>query len=906
MVAKNSQDSTEIARVAIRWLADRCDGARSDDSAGFSQADVLLGHALADKEIWTPRETLAALNLTVKYGKQLSKGGVNLDGTDLLRAALQKSIGDQGRLRKRDIVTGKIWVEESRIQIRSGFHRPLVDEQRELIGARWDANAKQWSCDLCAENAASVEDMAQRYGLVLQTHKEWDALTSMRSVVIDGDRLVIRGVNAKAIFKSLPAADGQPEKDERVFRAIELRDLTAIAIPLTSWVVREALLWLDTADDDNCRRLAWARDRITQLLQDTYPQLLVKERQRFDQASAVDLPNAQTTFPSLPPKLADGLMPHQWVAVRALSDHKQSLLADEQGLGKTIEIIATLENVQAFPAVILAPATALLNWRDEITAWLPHRKVSVRGGGVAKKDEGGPITTAEFIVLNYESFTKFSDQLETIHPKALVADEAQYLKGYDSARTEAVVGFCRSSGVERIIAATGTPVMNRPSELLTLLTLLPSMLTELGGFWRFASRYCRATLRQMGFNSIWDFGGADNLGELANRISETGRFIRRTKTAVLPDLAQKQRQHIDVKIDNRGDYDEALNDFSEWLKTHNTPRKNKMAKRPSDDETILQSAATWLGWAADEVVGMSMDTNARTEALRRMTVLRQLAGRGKIAAAVDWIRERVKDEKLVVFAYHIEVQQALVERLGGDPLTITGDMSLKARHAAIKRFQQDPAARLIVCSLKAAQTAITLTAARYALFVELDWTPSSLAQAEDRIHRIGQDREVNIAYLCASNTFDERMLEILGNKQVIIDALTTRAEFGYRKDGLPRQQRPGPGRPRLDQKTGAARRTASKSGWQARNPDYMAEYMRKRRLEQRIKSARILIYDLNVIERLGVTGMQRELGDRSYGQIEFERELKVARAKAEKAKEFLATNLPIELVGNSGAIHVEE
>ena len=94
-----------------------------------------------------------------------------------------------------------------------------------------------------------------------------------------------------------------------------------------------------------------------------------------------------------------------------------------------------------------------------------------------------------------------------------------------------------------------------------------------------------------------------------------------------------------------------------------------------------------------------------------------------------------------------------------------------ARKKAIQSFQTDPSVKVIVASLKAAQTAITLTAARRAVFVEFDWTPAGLEQAEDRVHRIGQDRQVEITYLFAKNTMDEHVGKLLTNKRRIVAAV---------------------------------------------------------------------------------------------------------------------------------------
>jgi superfamily II DNA/RNA helicase len=889
----------EKTQMAIRWLAGRCDFATSSDGEGFSGTDAVLGHALARKDVWSPREMLTALGMIVKYKKQISVGNLDISGLDAVQRDLVKELGVT-RVRRCEMVSGDIRVVDNLIILKTGYSAQLVSEIKELVGRIWDGS--QNSCSLSAENAVAVEDIAQRYGLKLHKHSDWARLVSTRRVESFEGAILIHGVNARQIVRSLPNRTGKPELDEREFTAINVVDDTCIAIPLKSWIIRDAMLWLTGLDerDANYARLSWAINGALQFLGDAYPTALKEERANYSQASALTLPqDSQTKIgATLPAEMVKRLMPHQWVAVHVLLNCPQAFLADQQGLGKTVEILAALESASAFPAVVLVPATALLNWRDEVLSWLPHRKVCVLGGGVGKRDQGAPLEGADIVIINYESFAKNADSLALWRPKSLVADEAQYLKGYDSAHTKAVKEFCKTSGVKRIIAATGTPVMNRSSELLTLLTLLPDLLTELGGFHRFASRYCRATQHMSSWNSWWDYSGAANLGELANRIRETGRFVRRDKADVLVDLAAKRNVFQTVDICNRAEYNQAATDFKEWLKTQisidmRSNLKNQTADDgdlSNDENSRLELVAAELGLTAAEIAELRMD---RAEGIRRMTALRQLAGAGKTQAAVQWIKQNVKDEKLIIFAVHIEVQEALVAALSSDvgpPLTINGDMSAKARHDAIFRFQNDPKSRFIVCSLKASQTAITLTAAQRVLMVELDWTPSALEQAEDRAHRIGQIGEVIVTYLNASDTLDDRMAVILNQKRLKIGVLTAAAApHGYRKDGVPRLQPPGPGRPRLDPVTRKERRKASKSGWQARNAKYMRDYMRASRLKKKEKDVQRSAKDLSIIESLGLSGMQREVGGPrgSYREGDYQQDLDRARAELHRMQEIL-------------------
>jgi SWI/SNF-related matrix-associated actin-dependent regulator 1 of chromatin subfamily A len=138
---------------------------------------------------------------------------------------------------------------------------------------------------------------------------------------------------------------------------------------------------------------------------------------------------------------------------------------------------------------------------------------------------------------------------------------------------------------------------------------------------------------------------------------------------------------------------------------------------------------------------------------------------------VEWIKEFIEsseEEKLVVIAAHKAVQQVLLKEFPS-ALHILGDDSAQARQQAVDEFQGNPEKRLIICSIQAANMGVTLTAASTMVFAELDWTPSVMAQAEDRIHRIGQQNHVQIYRFVGRGTIDEHILQILEEKTQVTE-----------------------------------------------------------------------------------------------------------------------------------------
>jgi len=108
----------------------------------------------------------------------------------------------------------------------------------------------------------------------------------------------------------------------------------------------------------------------------------------------------------------------------------------------------------------------------------------------------------------------------------------------------------------------------------------------------------------------------------------------------------------------------------------------------------------------------------------------------------------------------------------------TGRLDADHRAEEVARFQTDDACRLIICSLDAAGVGLTMTAASNVAFVELGWTPAAHDQAEDRVHRIGQDDAVTAWYLLAADTIDEQIAAVIDRKRELVRAATDGAPAG--------------------------------------------------------------------------------------------------------------------------------
>ncbi len=243
-------------------------------------------------------------------------------------------------------------------------------------------------------------------------------------------------------------------------------------------------------------------------------------------------------------------------------------------------------------------------------------------------------------------------------------------------------------------------------------------------------------------------------------------FVRRLKSEVLPQLPAKRQVVVPVALNNEPEYRLAEEDVIEWLRS-----------QPLDLSELDAKIAAAL----------------RAQRLAQLTALQRLAARGKLSAALTWIHDFLASgEPLVVFARHIEVQHAVLERFP-DALHLLGEDTIAQREAAIAAFQRPDGPQLIVGATRVAGQGITLTRASNVCFLELEWTPALHVQAEDRCHRIGQRDAVTAWYLLAAATIDETMARLIQRKRELVDAITDGRELpdGGLIDGVVRELREG-------------------------------------------------------------------------------------------------------------------
>ncbi len=445
------------------------------------------------------------------------------------------------------------------------------------------------------------------------------------------------------------------------------------------------------------------------------------------------------------PGLVGTLRDYQNKAV-AFIDMKggRALIGDDMGLGKTIQALAYVKKYEhERPILIVTTGGSKLNWQQECNIWLPGESTYICSGRNPDIDK----VDADIAIINYEILTtkkgkKWFQTLINSEFKMLIGDEIHYIKNPKAKRTPAFIAI--SETIKKFIAMSGTPMDNRPIELFVFVNLLAPWLFP--SYWDYAKRYCAAYEGNFG----WDVTGKSNIPELFEKLSYI--MIRRKKSEVLTELPDKVRSVIPIEYD-KAVYKRGLKAFEAWGARD---------------------------WKEDDEGCMQRYKENPAAAMVQIEKLKFAAAKAKLKSVLLWISDYLESEaKLVVFAAHIEIQEAILKHFG--KIAVSSKQKDKAVYAfqkckncdikqdkhkanpdACNNYEPNLDTRLFVGG-RDAREAITLTAANATCFVELWWNGHD--QAEDRVYRIGQERDsVYAYYLIADDTIDNDIMKLLDGK----------------------------------------------------------------------------------------------------------------------------------------------
>jgi len=415
-----------------------------------------------------------------------------------------------------------------------------------------------------------------------------------------------------------------------------------------------------------------------------------------------------------------------------------ALLADEMGLGKTVQTLAYVATEkQTFPALIVSPLVTLSNWQREIEKFLKKKSKNGKINGnksptstVIRTGKSSRLPESDFYIINYELLHKRMGDLAKLGVKTVVCDEVHNLRSKTTKKYHAIKKLAALQTVKYRIGLSGTPIYNRGSEIWPIVDILRPGL--LGNFKEFCEYFCY--VNEKGKAIVRENRRESLRNELQKHV-----MLRRKKSDVLKELKDKVRYKEVIDADT--DYY-----FAEL---------DKIWRRLEEEQREAENAF-------DKSVSYQ----------RAIKSERQVAGIAKLPHVINFVKNIMEiEESVVVFCHHRSIHALLHESLQEfSPVSVIGGQSDKERQMSIDMFQAGQS-KLMIAGLRAGNVGINLTRARYVVFAELDWSPAIHRQAEDRLHRIGQQNTVFAYYLIGNGTLDDHVANVLVDKSYEIDAI---------------------------------------------------------------------------------------------------------------------------------------
>lgn len=479
----------------------------------------------------------------------------------------------------------------------------------------------------------------------------------------------------------------------------------------------------------------------------------------------------------VPASLRATLRPYQVEGYRWLTflyEHRMGgILADDMGLGKTVQALALLahaieEHSTAAPGepfapfLVVAPTSVISNWAVEAERFLPEAKVvTITETTAGKTPLAERVAGAHLVLTSYtllrmdeDAYVSYAAGLgpdegpggETPGWGALLLDEAQFVKNTGTRAWS----IARAMPARTKIAMTGTPLENNLMELWALLAIVADGLFP-------SARAFRDLYARPAESGEDPAHAAATTARLRQRIRPL--MLRRTKELVAAELPAKNDVRVNLPLSpgHRRIYD-----------THLQRERQKV-----------------LGLLKD------MDKN-RFTIFQSLTLLRRLAldaalidpdaYEGVTSAKREYLVERLPEllaggHRVLVFSQFTGYLKSIARALGKkgiDHLYLDG--STRNRAEVIEAFRSG-AAPVFLISLKAGGFGLNLTEADHVFIMDPWWNPAAEQQAVDRIHRIGQEREVHVYRLVAEGTIEEKVMQLKASKAALFDAVVGEGEF---------------------------------------------------------------------------------------------------------------------------------
>ncbi|MHA0856402.1 DEAD/DEAH box helicase [Paenibacillus sp. CMAA1364] len=450
-------------------------------------------------------------------------------------------------------------------------------------------------------------------------------------------------------------------------------------------------------------------------------------------------------------------------------------LADDMGLGKTVQFIAYLLHIKetsveadsAFPSLLICPTSVLGNWQKELSRFGPSLNIMLHYGG--KRSSGDAfmdeVAQADIVLTSYATATLDQELLKEFTWTSICLDEAQNIKNAQTKQSMAV----RSFPARHRVVLTGTPIENRLSELWSLYDFINP--GYLGNARAFNNRFINAIEKDHNEQRTMDL----------QRLVKPFMLRRKKKDpAIQLDLPDKNemKTYIHLTAEQGALYDTTVSELMQRMqKLEGIERKG-----------AILGALTQLKQLCDHPILLTKEAipvakNDDNETVEIETLIHRSAKLERLLAMVRELRE--EGERCLIFTQYIGMGQmlkrVLQHELQEPVLYLNGSTSKSARDVMIDQFQShtlppEEQPSVFILSIKAGGVGLNLTAANHVFHFDRWWNPAVENQATDRAFRIGQTKDVQVHKFISLGTLEERIDEMLENKQQLSDNVISSSE----------------------------------------------------------------------------------------------------------------------------------
>ena len=495
------------------------------------------------------------------------------------------------------------------------------------------------------------------------------------------------------------------------------------------------------------------------------------------------------------------LYPHQEEAIKFLTSKKKAILADSMGFGKTMSAIVAAIEDKYEKVLIISPASVKLTWLKELKNLVSEDEITVVEGSKWKENK--------FTIINYDILKNFYEvPMETVKTSSLeldgdtvkrvvkekekvsrkhsvineamensqlfqskfdliIIDEAHRLSNTTSGIYKIVSDLVKRSNPIGIYELSGTPITNRPINFYNLLKIIGSPLAD---DWRYyVERYCDG---KFFYNK-------------KERDAHTFMFCKKIGKNSWYDLTDKEKEELDKIIDARckkiwkTDGSSYLEDLQEAVKSCYIRRDKNDLELPKKTVKILNYELTEKERESYERVwdeylqaqdGKNKEDIEKYKKITEGIMMRQWLANAMTEKTINLAKKCVDlGHKVVIFCSFDEELNTIKEAFKDICVIHNGKMLTKKKDKSVETFQNDPNVRVFIGNIQSAGVGLTLIASDVAIFNSFSWVSGDCLQAEDRIHRIGQKKNVTIYYQVFSDTFYKEMFDKVRGKQEIID-----------------------------------------------------------------------------------------------------------------------------------------